>query len=182
MTKSLLPTGSSKLERAIAESCQAGQELPILLAALWNADTCPKAALPYLAWAFSVDRWDEHWSEPVQREVIRQSFFVHQHKGTIGALKRIVEPLGYRLEITEWWEENPTGPRGTFRLEVKTIDQGITEETQIELNYLIDEAKPLSRHLIEMNISVEPRGLIYTGVGQYQGEVINIYPKAIDTL
>ncbi|AZN35529.1 phage tail protein I [Iodobacter ciconiae] len=180
MTRTLLPTGSSKLERALAESCQSGQELPILLAALWNADTCPAAVLPYLAWAFSVDLWDENWSEPVQREVIRQSFFVHQHKGTIGALKRIIEPLGYRLTITEWWEEKPIGPRGTFKLEVKTVGQGITEETQIELNYLINEAKPLSRHMIEMNISVEPSGLIYIGVAHYQGEAIHIYPKAVD--
>ncbi|PAW91693.1 phage tail protein I, partial [Klebsiella pneumoniae] len=25
--------------------------------------------MPYLAWAFSVDRWDEGWTESVKRQV-----------------------------------------------------------------------------------------------------------------
>ena len=41
--------------------------------------------------------------------------FIHRHKGTIGALKRVVEPLGYIIKVTEWWQTDD--PPGTFRLD-----------------------------------------------------------------
>ncbi|GHK16942.1 hypothetical protein ECZU03_07310 [Escherichia coli] len=33
--------------------------MPVPLRTLWNWRTCPVKLLPYLAWALSVDRWDE---------------------------------------------------------------------------------------------------------------------------
>ncbi len=70
--------------------------------------------------ALSVDRWDEAWPESTKRSVIMSSFFVHQHKGTISALRRVVEPLGFLIEVREWWQlgEEP----GTFRLVVGVLD------------------------------------------------------------
>ncbi|EKQ5242665.1 phage tail protein I [Escherichia coli] len=57
--------------------------------------TCPANLLPWLAWSFSVDRWDDKWPEATKRAVIRDAYFIHCHKGTIGAIRRVVEPLGY---------------------------------------------------------------------------------------
>ncbi|RMS83919.1 Tail protein I [Pseudomonas savastanoi] len=67
---------------------------PMPLRTLYNPDTCPVELLPHLASSWSVDRWDEKWSEPVKRNAVKASFYVHAHKGTIGALRRVVEPLG----------------------------------------------------------------------------------------
>ncbi|HBX3784857.1 TPA: phage tail protein I, partial [Klebsiella pneumoniae subsp. pneumoniae] len=88
MTSSLLPPGSSALERRLAQACSGISDLNVPLRELWNPWKCPASFLPYLAWAFSVDSWDESWSEQEKRTVISESFRLHQHKGTIAAIRR----------------------------------------------------------------------------------------------
>lgn len=78
--------------------------LPVSLNQLWDPDTCPVALLPYLAWALSVDRWDRDWTEETKRQVIRDAWAIHRHKGTISAIRRVVEPFGYVINVTEWWK------------------------------------------------------------------------------
>ncbi|HFE3383537.1 TPA: phage tail protein I, partial [Escherichia coli] len=102
----LLPTGSSPLEVAAAKACAEIEKTPVRIRELWNPNTCPANLLPWLAWAFSVDRWDEKWPEATKRAVIRDAYFIHCHKGTIGAIRRVVEPLGYLINVTEWWENS----------------------------------------------------------------------------
>ena len=143
---------------------------------LWNPARCPEPVLPYLAWALSVDRWDPTWPVALKRRVIAAAFFIHQHKGTIGALRRAVEPLGYLIEVVEWWQSQPEGPRGTFRLKVGVLDTGITDEMYQELERVIDDAKPLSRHLIGLAISLESRGPVYVGAAAYLGDELTVYP------
>lgn len=102
----LLPTGSSPLEVAAAKACAEIEKTPVSIRELWNPDTCPANLLPWLAWSFSVDRWDDTWPEATKRAVIRDAYFIHCHKGTIGAIRRVVEPLGYLIEVREWWQLN----------------------------------------------------------------------------
>ena len=65
LNNSLLPPGSSATERRLAEACSDLAGLKVPLRELWNPATCPVKFLPYLAWAFSVDRCDESWEESV---------------------------------------------------------------------------------------------------------------------
>ncbi|MDK6876837.1 phage tail protein I, partial [Escherichia coli] len=53
---SLLPPGSTPLECRLAQTCSGISDLQVPLRDLWNPATCPVSFLPYLAWAFSVDR------------------------------------------------------------------------------------------------------------------------------
>ncbi|MEE1883345.1 phage tail protein I [Pseudomonas soli] len=171
---SLLPHNSTPLERAVEAA--GADETVILLRRLYNPDTCPAHLLYQLAWAWSVDRWDEKWPEAVKRSVIRSSFYVHSRKGTIGALRRVVEPLGYLIEVKEWWQAVPEGVPGTFALQVGVLDQGITEEMYDELVRLIDGAKPVSRHLIGLAIALSSSGCLRLGVSLVEGESIDVYP------
>ncbi|MCO7516418.1 phage tail protein I [Pseudomonas guariconensis] len=171
---SLLPLNSTPLERALEAATAETTEIP--LRTLYNPDTCPAHLLYQLAWAWSVDRWDENWSEAVKRSVIRSSFFVHAHKGTIGALRRVVEPFGYLIEINEWWQSDPPGIPGTFSLKVGVSDEGITEETYQELTRLIDDAKPVSRHLLGLDISLECRVPAYQAVPVLEGDLLEVFP------
>ena len=171
---SLLPLSSTQLERAIEAAMAEKTEIP--LRTLFNPDTCPAHLLPWLAWTWSVDRWDTRWTEAVKRSAIRSAFYVHAHKGTIGALRRVVEPLGYLIEVLEWWETKPEGVPGTFALKVGVLDTGITEEAYLELERLIDDAKPVSRHMTGLAISLETQGAINIGVAVYEGDVIDVYP------
>lgn len=174
--KSLLPNNSTQLERAI-EAASSDQTV-IPLRSLYNPATCPVHLLPHLAWAWSVDRWDDRWTEAAKRNAVRASFYIHSRKGTIGALRRVVEPLGYLLEVIEWWQTVPEGPPATFALRVGVLDTGITEEMFSELERLIDDAKPVSRHLTGLDITLETRADAYTGFAVYDGDEIDVYPWA----
>ncbi|AZE04196.1 phage tail protein I [Pseudomonas chlororaphis] len=175
--KSLLPLNSTLLERGIEVATEEVTEIP--LRTLYNPDTCPVHLLPYLAWAWSVDRWEPSWSEPVKRAAIKASYYIHAHKGTIGALRRVVEPLGYLIEIIEWFNTVPEGVPGTFALKVGVLETGITEEMYQELERLIDDAKPVSRHLTGLAISLETQGALNISVAVYEGDEIDVYPPVM---
>jgi len=174
MSDRLLPTGSSLLEVAAAEALASLGTMNVPLRQLWNPQTCPVPLLPYLAWAWSVDRWDSGWSESTKRAVVAAARHVHRHKGTIGAIRRVVEPLGYLIRVIEWWKTNETP--GTFRLDVGVLDTGITEEMYNELERLIADAKPCSRHLIGLSINLDASGAIPVAVASYSGDELTVYP------
>lgn len=171
---SLLAPGSSALERRLAEACGDISTVPVPLRELWNPDTCPEHLLPWLAWSFSVDRWDEAWPVAVKRQVVRDAYFIHRQKGTIAAVRRVVEPFGFLIRVIEWWQSGETP--GTFRLDIGVQDQGITEETYQELERLIAGAKPVSRHLVGLSINLQTSGSVITGAASYQGDELTVYP------
>lgn len=180
MTDRLLPTGATLLELHAEQASAEVSAAPVPLRPIWNPDTCPANLLPYLAWAFSVDRWDEGWDDDTKRGVIRQSYFVHRHKGTIGALRRAIQPLGYLISVTEWWQ-NGKEP-GTFEMEIAALDAGITPQMYPELERIINDTKPCSRHLTRLAISLEVKGDIPVSVGTYDGDTLTVYPYAPDAI
>ncbi|SDU87972.1 phage tail protein I [Pseudomonas mucidolens] len=176
MNADLLPANATPLERQVAQALAQIRRVPIPLRQLCNPDTCPAELLPYLAWAFSVDRWDGKWTEAAKRAAIRSSHYIHSRKGTIGALRRVVEPLGYLIEVLEWWQAVPLGVPGTFAIKVGVLETGITEEMYQELTWLIDDARPVTRHLTGLAISLETTGHIQIGACITDGDEIDIYP------
>ncbi|WP_395537567.1 phage tail protein I, partial [Klebsiella pneumoniae] len=161
MSNSLMATGSSVLEQRAAAACAVISDLSVPLRDLWDPWKCPVNFLPYLAWAFSVDRWEETWSEAEKRQEISDAFWIHQRKGTIAAIRFVIEKMGYSISIDEWWQV--ADPAGTFRLEVDINNIGLTPSMLSDLNRLIDETKPISRHMAQFNIAVKISGDIYTG-------------------
>lgn len=171
---SMLPLNSTQLERAIEAAIDDVPSLPIRT--LYNAQTCPAHLLHQLAWAWSVDRWDNQWSEQVKRAAIESAFYIHAHKGTIGALRRVVEPFGYLIEVVEWFQTEPKGVPGTFALKIGVSDEGISEETYQELTWLIDDARPVTRHMTGLAISLQTTGRLYLSASVYDGDEIDVYP------
>ncbi|HDX9864979.1 TPA: phage tail protein I [Escherichia coli] len=171
---SLLPPSASDFMRCVERGTARLSALPVSLNQLWDPDTCPVALLPYLAWALSVDRWDRDWTEETKRQVIRDAWAIHRHKGTISAIRRVVEPFGYVINVTEWWETGD--PPGAFRLDIGVLDVGITEEMYTEMERLIADARPVSRHMTGLNIIQEIQGDIFAAATTYDGEVTTIYP------
>lgn len=180
MTERLLPTGSTDMELRAEQASAEVSAVNVPINTLWDADTCPLQLLPYLAWAFSVERWDDTWDEATKRSIIKGSYMLHRRKGTISALRQAVEPLGYLISVTEWWQNDKTP--GTFEMEVATLDTGITPEMYTELERVIDDAKPCSRHLTMLTISLETRGQIPVAAGSYDGDIMTIYPYYPDSI
>ncbi len=175
MSSSLLPPGSSALERRLAQACSGISDLNVPLRDLWNPWKCPAKFLPYLAWAFSVDRWEETWTETAKRQAVSDAFWIHQRKGTVAAVKRVIEGLGYSMTLEEWWEV--ADPAGTFRLEIDLNDNGITEPMIAELERIIGDAKPVSRHIAQIKLITRTEGIVWAGCCAFDGEVITVFPE-----
>jgi phage tail P2-like protein len=115
MSDSLLPHNATAPERTLEAVTGPAQVPPVLIRAIWDPESCPVELLPWLAFAFSVDVWDAEWPEEMQREVIRRSFEVHQHKGTRKAVERALGALGFNVDLSEWFEYG--GDPHTFRID-----------------------------------------------------------------
>lgn len=172
MNKTLLPPTATTLEKNLS---QAGVFAPSLnLRSLWTAKTCPAAFLPYLAWQYSVDRWDENWDESTKRKMIAEAFEIHKLKGTKEAILRVVEPFGFLINVIEWWQSN-SAP-GTFALEIGVLDTGITEESYNELSRLIDDVKPVSRQMTGLSIQLATKCNIPISAANFDGHTLTVYP------
>ncbi|MDU6431693.1 MAG: phage tail protein I [Pantoea sp.] len=180
VNNSLLPPSATDTEIRLAEARSGLSALNVPLRDIWNPDTCPVSLLPYLAWSRSVDRWDEGWAETVKRQVVKDAFYIHRCKGTISAIRRVVEPFGFLIRVIEWWQTNEEP--GTFRLDIGVQDQGITEETYQELERLISDAKPCSRHLLGMSINLQVNGETRIAVASYDGDDFTVYPYTPDAI
>ena len=169
-----MATGSSQLEQRAAAACAVISDLNVPLRDLWNPWKCPAKFLPYLAGAFSVDRWEENWTETAKRQAVSDAFWIHQRKGTVAAVKRVIEGLGYSMTLEEWWKV--ADPAGTFRLEIDLNEIGITEPMIYELERIIGDAKPVSRHISQLTLSLNVTALASIGTAFIDSEVITVYP------
>ncbi|EME8412182.1 TPA: phage tail protein I [Klebsiella michiganensis] len=174
MSNSLLPPSSTAWLRYTEAGCARLSAIAVALRTLWTPTASPVDLLPYLAWALSVDRWDKDWPADRKIAAIQRSYWLHRRKGTRAAVRRVVEDMGFSATFAEWFEVGDTP--GTFRLEVDIKEVGLTAKTLAELNRLINDAKPVSRHLAQLNIAAKMRGDIRVGSTLSSGEIISIYP------
>lgn len=143
---SILPPNSTPVERAL-EAAIAGSSPDLTpVAALMRPETCPAHLLGWLAWAFSVDVWNPGWSEARKRAEISAALDIHRHKGTVGAVRRALEALKFRAEISEWFEHG--GEPHTFRLDVfgdEVFENGFgIDQTLVNMILrVVERAKPL---------------------------------------
>lgn len=104
--RSLLPPSATTLARAITQAAAPLAALPVYR--LWDPWACPAAALPALAWALSVDEWDDAWPEEVKRQVCADALPTHARKGTVDSVRQVLRSvglinpaLGYTAHIVE---------------------------------------------------------------------------------
>lgn len=147
----LLPPNRSKLEAALAKSCTPVLA-PEVIATLWNPKRCPAHVLPWLAWTHSVDEWRSSWPESAQREAIAASAAIHQRKGTVWAVKRVLGTLNIKCDLQEWWQTAPAGNPHTFKLtawaneNLTGTEAILSAELYTMLMRMIDDAKPVRSH------------------------------------
>lgn len=178
MNNTLLPPSADAWMRHTETVTARLSDITVALRALWTPTACPVELLPYLAWALSVDRWDKNWPAVKKIAAIQQSYWQHRRKGTRAAVRRVIESMGFSAAFAEWFD---TGDHpGTFRLEVDVNDVGITEKTLAELNRLVADAKPVSRHLAGFAIATRSTGTITVGAAVTDGNIITIYPPDVE--
>ncbi|HDX8593513.1 TPA: phage tail protein I [Aeromonas dhakensis] len=83
-----------------------------------DIDNCHPSFLPWLAWQWRVDVWDDAWPEAQKRAVVKDALLLFRYKGTAWAVKHALTLAGYSLDLVVWHEMLPLGRRGTFRVDV----------------------------------------------------------------
>lgn len=159
----LLPPNATPQERALDLSTARLGQVAVGIRTLWDADNCPVALLPWLAWALSVDVWDPAWSEIEKRQAVRDSVSIHRRKGTKGALSTALAP--YAAQIIEWFEDSPVGDPYTF-----VVDVAAESEAQLATIIAIIERVKNARSHYSFRTSVGG-GMVYVGCAAVCGDV-----------
>lgn len=162
-TTTLLPPASTPLERAV-EQTQARFAPPLSVKSLWDAAHCPPAFLPYLAWALSVDEWNNDWSVEKKRAVIMEARYIHQHKGTPSAIRRSLAAVGHPdaelIERADCIKRNGTakhngyhhrlgrGGWATYRIILK---RAVTVDQAQQIKRLLESTKRNCIHLVAID-------------------------------
>lgn len=172
-TASILPGNLPLLEHQIESLEQRITDLDIPIETLWNPETCPVIALPYLAWAVSVDVWEPTWPENIKRQVIAAAPELHRIKGTPLAVKKSLTALNLEYKYKEWHEFEPQNEKGTFDIDVRVSEQGIEEKLINSIHKTIQGNKRGTAHyklsLILSSEAVQSVGV--ASVGAFVGIV-----------
>ncbi|MCW7553648.1 phage tail protein I [Endozoicomonas gorgoniicola] len=118
----LLPPSATPQERALAKLDERLDKLPVPHRDLWNPDTCPLHLLPYLAFHYSVDQWNDNWPEHIKRQSLKDALYQHRIKGSLQAVENAIARFGTTANITEWWQQSPKGLPHTFSVDISAQD------------------------------------------------------------
>lgn len=176
---SLLPPNALQAEKALEEANNAlVLAVPLNIREVKNPDTCPLHLLPWLAWEYGVDYWDSVWGEKQKRQMVKDAAYIHQHRGTAGAVRRSLGAVGYPTKVIEWFEDAPKAAPYTFRIEVYstgTINDALYEQIRRQVN----KAKNLRSLLASIDIvdEVGSDGVMYAGGACTAYIEVDIKPK-----
>jgi len=159
-----LPVNATPLERAWVAATARATDLPVEIQQVWDPNRCPEPLLPWLAWALSVDTWNAQWPLTTKRRVIADSVQVHRTKGTVAAIRRLLQALGLQAELQEWFEYG--GPAHTFKVRAWAHDNTAQPDATLLsphffplLKRSIDQVKPVRSHY-----HIQVGGQFQTGV------------------
>lgn len=171
----ILPPNATPLERALADmDWDRISALDVdVIRSITDPATCPLPLLPWLAWAFSVDVWDDTWDEATRRAVIAASPAVQRVKGTRFAIRTALEAVDVTSTIMEWWEYAPEHRHGTFDVIIWVTGLGapITGPLLDQVRQIVLQAKRKSI-AFKIVLAAEEVGTAY--VGGIQQNVLSI--------
>lgn len=149
----LLPPNQSTLEAALANAAAMAHR-PEVIATLWDAQRCPVDLLPWLAWALSVDEWDEAWTEAQKRSQIQGSIAMHRRKGTPWAVKQALGRAG--LEVVDLIEHPQGAHWAEFDIEITANERRLDDAMVRNTIALINAYKAARSHLRRIVVSTQP--------------------------
>lgn len=151
---SLLPPNSTKFEHCFEASFQHVSVIPTPARTFNDPMQAPNAVLPWLAWEKSVDVWNKYWNDDQKRKTIANSYYVHSHKGTVGAVQSALDAIGINVRVQEWFSIVPRGEPYTFKLDI-TVDQiGIAQSQLKELLAIVAVTKNLRSHMVSQTLTI----------------------------
>jgi phage tail P2-like protein len=140
ISKSLLPLNATQLLKDLENSSLKATALKALNRHVTNPDLAPNHILPWLAFAMSVDDWNDNWPGDVKRNIIKSSVQIHKKKGTVGALKFALEAFNYEnITVEEWFVYG--GDPYFFRVFFNVTQPGFDVNILSDIKKVIDNTK-----------------------------------------
>ena len=176
----LLPPNATTQEHALDNATARVGDVPVVVRELWNPDTCPNALLPWLAWAFGVDEWDNGWSDDAKRNVIRTAVAVQRRKGSVWSVKEVIKAAGYGDSIliegnSNHFYDGAGNHNGLFTYGDPTewaryrfvLSRPISNAQADQVRRILDYTAPARCHLIELIFTQASN--LYDGKITYNG-------------
>lgn len=170
----LLPPNATLLERNAATACAQATALPVALRDLWDPESCPAAMLPWLAWAWSVDTWQDQWTERQKRDTVKAALAVQQIKGTAGAVRQALDAMGIPVRVQEWFNQTPAAAPYTFRLLVDVDQIAVTQAGLVAALEAVERTKSLRSHLDEIAVSAVTRSRLTVAAACNSGHEVGV--------
>ncbi len=167
--RTLLPDNATPLEQALEETlrqkyCALDMTLVQKLSDPWQ---CPVEFLPWLAFAESVDVWNDRWPEQTKRAVIANASTLHRRKGTTGGVRDALAALGVNMSMILWQDMEPEGEVGTASFEL-WINDNINPDAPVmvdsqmirDIVQTVERNKRLSVHYeLTLGVKTTPFGV-----------------------
>lgn len=144
---SLQPPTVAPGDRHIEASIARLAAVPVTFANVWDPATCPADLLPWLAWGLSIDVWDPDWSEEFKRLMIAEAIPRQRRKGTVAAVREVLDAFGVGLTIHEWFDQFV--PLAPYTFEVRLPVEGGETATAALIEKVADQVvrvKPARAH------------------------------------
>ena len=124
-------------------------------------DNLPEPLLDILAYDFKVDWYGYDYDIDVKRAQLKDSFNVHRHLGTRGAVEKALSDIYPGTEVEEWFDYG--GDPYHFRVLLDVTDQRVSISHD-EIIRAIEMFKSRRSHLQDNNVIYRSRVRIVIGV------------------
>lgn len=169
---SLLPPNATLLERTLEATTSRVTDIPVPIAEAKRAQATDARLLPALGWEFSVNEWQSAWPDQSKRDVVDASPAVHRVLGTVGAMRRAITALGYRIEMQEWFQYG--GDPYHFRVSFSLDEQVLAIPEFLTIQRVALDTKNVRSHFEGFAATRTQGGNIGYGFG-HGGDVARVF-------
>jgi phage tail P2-like protein len=86
-------------------------------------DIVPEAVLPFLVREFGIeDLVSPGLPAERVRRLLASALDINRERGRVSSIRRGLAALGIRVDVIQWYQESPRGPRGTHRIRVTVTE------------------------------------------------------------
>jgi len=125
----------------------------------------PEPILDHLAYYLHVDFYDRTLDIETKREIVQNSVYLHQIKGTPRAVEVLIQTLFGEGEVEEWFDYGGD----PYRFRVVTPNESVTQERASEFIRALDSVKNLRSHLDNVIILQQEKLSLYFAGFVHQG-------------
>ena len=133
-------------------------ELPAIYSRI---DQLDEELLDILAKDFKVDWYDYDADITAKRAMIRDSFYVHRHLGTAGAVKRVLSDIYPSYTLQEWYEYGGA----PYHFKVTVADNNFTAEKRAQAIRMINIVKNVRSCLDDIAAQTIARITVHVDTG-----------------